>query len=60
MIKRVIFKIGSINETLFVNQFISISNPLASISAVRNKVEDIVRQKPCFWVENLLTLHTYH
>lgn len=60
MIKRVIFKIGSINETLFVNQFISISNPLASISAVRNKVEDIVRSKSCFWEENLLTLHTYH
>ena len=31
-----------------------------SISAVRNKLVDIVRSKPCFWEENLLTLHAYH
>lgn len=41
-----------------LTRFISISNPLTSIPAVRNKVEDIVRQKPCFWEENLLTLCT--
>ncbi len=61
MIKRVIFKIGSINETLFVNQVHLYLHPtLASISAVRNKVEDIVLSKSCFWEENLLTLHAYH
>ena len=60
MIKRVIFKIGSINETLFVNQVHLYLQPLSSISAVRNKLVDIVRSKSCFWVENLLTLHTYH
>jgi len=42
--------------------FMSLSSSTSpqSISAVRNKMEDIVWQKSCFWEENLLTLHTYH
>ena len=62
MIKRVIYRIDSINETQFYYPFMSLSSRTSpqSISAARNKMEDIVRQKSCFWEEKLLTLHTYH
>lgn len=43
MIKRVIFKIGSINEILFYYPFISLfsNTSLQSISAARNNMEEM-------------------